>query len=99
MSYSTDSNVMEKVELREPVLWTVVLHNDDYTPMDFVIAVLVEVFHLSVEDAEVITMRVHHEGKSPVGQFTKEIANSKAKHVSYLAEQCEHPLLATAEPK
>ena len=99
MSTTTDTNVLEKIELKQPVLWTVVLHNDDYTPMDFVVAVLVEVFHLTPDAAEEVTMRVHHEGKAPVGQFTKEIANSKARHVGFLAEQCEHPLLATAEPK
>lgn len=95
---ATETSVLEEVKLAHPVLWTVVLHNDDYTPMDFVVEVLTDVFHLSEPEAEVVMMTVHAEGKAPVGSFTKEIANTKAKLVCRLAEEFDHPLLATAEP-
>jgi ATP-dependent Clp protease adaptor protein ClpS len=92
-----DAGVLERTKLKPPAKWTVVLHNDDYTPINFVISVLVEIFHLSIEEAEVITMRVHNEGRSPVGNFSKEIAQTKAYTTTKLAEEHQHPLLATAE--
>jgi ATP-dependent Clp protease adaptor protein ClpS len=94
---ATDTSVVEKTKIKETVLWTVVLHNDDYTPQEFVTAILSEVFHLDDVTAHTIMMTVHNEGKAPVGKFTKEIAVTKASHVCQLAEKCEHPLLATAE--
>ncbi len=94
---ATDASVLEEVKLKPPVIWTVVLHNDDFTPMEFVTEVLTNVFHLSQPEAEMIMLTVHTEGKAPVGRFTKEIANSKASLVCNLAEKFEHPLLATAE--
>ena len=93
----TDTSVVEKTKLKEPVMWTVVLHNDDFTPMDFVVAILSEVFFLDEVAAEAIMLTVHNEGKAAVGKFTKEIAMTKAAHVVSLAGQCNHPLLATAE--
>jgi len=94
---ATDTSVLDKTKFKVPSMWTVVLHNDDYTPMDFVIAILTEVFHLSEEVAEVIMLAVHNDGKAPVGKYTKEIAETKAQHVQHLAAMEEHPLLATAE--
>jgi len=94
---ATDTSVVEKTKLKETVLWTVVLHNDDFTPMEFVTAILTEVFFLDELAANEIMLTVHNEGKAPVGKFSKEIAITKAAHVCHLAEQCEHPLLATAE--
>jgi len=95
---STDTSVVEKTKFKEPSLWTVILHNDDFTPMDFVVVVLTEVFHLSLEEAEDVMLRVHNEDRSPVGRtYTREIALTKAAHVVSLAQECGHPLLATAE--
>lgn len=93
----TDASVLERTKFKTPSMWTVVLHNDDFTPMDFVVAVLSEVFGLSEGAAMMIMLEVHNKGKSPVGKFSKEIALTKAKRVRDLAEQCEHPLKATAE--
>jgi ATP-dependent Clp protease adaptor protein ClpS len=77
----------------------VILHNDDYTPMDFVVAVLTEVFYLDLVSAHEIMLKVHLQGRAPVGSFSKEIAITKALHVVNLAEELSHPLLATAEPE
>jgi ATP-dependent Clp protease adaptor protein ClpS len=99
MSYTdTDTNVLERTKLKQPVLWTVILHNDDFTPMDFVVGILTKVFHLSLDEAEDVMWRVHNEERSPVGRtYTKEIALTKAAQVLSLAQECGHPLLATAE--
>ena len=94
---ATETDVLERIKLKTPTIWTVVLHNDDYTPMEFVMWVLMKEFGLDLVEAEEITMKVHHEGKGKVGSFTKEIALTKAATVVQLAEQNEHPLLATPE--
>jgi ATP-dependent Clp protease adaptor protein ClpS len=93
----TDAEVLERVKLKPPSMWTVVLHNDDFTPMEFVVIVLTQVFNLGQDAAVHVMLDVHNNGKAPVGRFTKEIAFAKAKRVIDLAEQCEHPLKATPE--
>ena len=93
----TETSVIEKQKFKTPSLWTVILHNDDFTPMDFVVAILTEVFHLDMEAAKDVMLTVHEKGSAPVGKFSKEIALSKAAQVVHLAEQCGHPLNATAE--
>ncbi len=97
MSSSPESATLEKVKLTTPSFWTVVLHNDDYTPMDFVVFILNVVFHLDLDSANEIMLKVHNEGKAPIGKYTKEIALSKANQVIKMAEDLEHPLQATAE--
>ena len=93
-----DTVVMEKVEVKTPSLWTVVLHNDDFTPMDFVIMILMEVFNLNEDESEHIMIKVHNEGKAAIPRkYTKDIAMTKAKDVCNIAELSEHPLLATPE--
>jgi ATP-dependent Clp protease adaptor protein ClpS len=94
---ATETNTLERIKLKTPSIWTVVFHNDDYTPVDFVMWVLVQEFNLDLMEAEEITMKIHHEGKGRVGSFTKEIAMTKAAAVVNLAAQNEHPLLATPE--
>jgi ATP-dependent Clp protease adaptor protein ClpS len=94
---NVDTGVLEKTKFKTPVLWTVILHNDDYTPMEFVVAILHEVFNLDIESAHEIMLRVHNEGRAPVGKFTKEIAVTKAAAVCELAERMQHPLVATPE--
>ncbi len=95
----TDTATETKTVLKvtTPTLWKVILHNDNYTPFDFVIALLCEVFHKSVEDATAIAAHVHSAGKAQIGLYTKEIAISKATMATQLAEEHEHPLLTTME--
>lgn len=78
-------------------MWHVVLHNDEFTPMDFVVYLLEEVFNKVEDEAEAIMLKVHNEGRARVGRYTKEIALTKVHQATELAEQHKHPLLVTAE--
>lgn len=88
----------EKIEAKEPSLYHVVMLNDDYTPMDFVIHVLQNVFHHPIEAATKMMLQVHQEGKSRVGTYTFDIANTKIDKVHALAENEQHPLQCGIEP-
>lgn len=101
MSHSTEIEVQptvetEQVTAKDP-LYRVVMINDDYTPMEFVVAVLVQVFRQSVDDAEKIMLRIHHEGRGVCGVFTHEIAEAMVAKVSNIAEHHKHPLLCIIE--
>jgi len=87
----------EKIETREPPLYKVLLHNDDYTTMEFVIAILENVFHKSNADATRIMLNVHHEGVGVAGIFTKEISETKISIVHELAQKNNFPLKCSME--
>jgi len=78
-------------------MYKVVLHNDDYTTMDFVVEVLIIVFHKNVADATKIMLDVHKKGKGIVGFYTQDIAITKVKEVEQLAREREFPLKASIE--
>jgi len=84
-------------EVRKPPLYKVLLHNDDFTTMDFVVFVLRTVFHLSEEDSVRIMLNVHHQGVGVAGVYTYEVAETKVSKVESLAREHEHPLLCTME--
>lgn len=86
-----------KPELAQPPLYKVVLHNDDYTPMDFVIEVLQEFFSMDSEKAVQIMLAVHTQGKATCGIFTRDIAETKSHQVNEYARECEHPLMSDIE--
>ena len=85
------------LELQEPQLFKVLLHNDDYTSMDFVVEVLMGIFHKDHRQAEQIMLQIHEKGKAICGVYTYEIAQMKVEQVRQLAKQNEFPLLATME--
>jgi len=87
----------EKPKLQKPPLYKVVLINDDYTPMDFVVEVLCSFFSLNVEGATQVMLKVHTEGKGVCGVFGKDVAESKAAQVNEYARECEQPLLCSVE--
>ena len=89
--------ITEKPKLQKPPLYKVVLINDDYTPMDFVVEVLCSFFSLNVEKATQIMLKVHTEGKGVCGVFGKDVAESKAAQVNEYARECEQPLLCSVE--
>ncbi|MBP7857405.1 MAG: ATP-dependent Clp protease adaptor ClpS [Prevotella sp.] len=95
------SNVRERqrTDLREPRHYQVVIHNDDFTTMDFVVMVLKTVFYLSGESAEALMMQVHRAGKAVVGRYTYDIAVSKAKKATTMARENGYPLRLTVEPE
>lgn len=85
------------LELEEPQMFKVLLHNDDYTSMDFVVEVLTGIFHKSHAQAEQIMLQIHEKGKAICGVYSFEIAQTKAQQVKQKAKQNEFPLLATIE--
>ncbi len=85
------------LELEEPQLFKVLLHNDDYTSMDFVVEVLTGIFHKTHAQAEQIMLQIHEKGKAICGVYSFEIAQTKAQQVKLKAKQNEFPLLATIE--
>lgn len=84
-------------KLAPPPLYQVVLLNDDYTPMDFVVTVLQEYFNKDRESALQIMLKVHHDGKGACGIFTKDIACTKVELVLNHARKVGHPLQCVME--
>ncbi len=80
-----------------PPLYKVMLNNDDYTPMDFVIEVLVRFFNMSNEKAQQLMLTVHYEGKAVCGVFSAEVAETKVMQVNQYARKHQHPLLCSME--
>jgi ATP-dependent Clp protease adaptor protein ClpS len=87
----------DKVKVKRPSMWNIVFHNDDYTSMDFVVFVMTKVFHRSTEDALVLTLTVHTQGKGIAGTYTFEIAEQKRCEVLLMAKIEEHPLRVEVE--
>lgn len=87
----------EEVKLKPPPLYRVVLLNDDYTPMEFVVEILREFFAMNTETATRVMLKVHTEGKGVCGVYPKEIAETKAIQVNEHARAAEHPLLCDIE--
>ena len=92
-----DVTTESETRLEKPKLYKVVLHNDDYTTMEFVIFILRTVFHKSESEAYVIMMKVHEAGIGIAGIFTFEVANMKAEKAMNLSRAQEYPLLCTVE--
>ena len=86
-----------KPKTKKPSLYKVLLLNDDYTPMEFVVMLLQSVFHKSQEEATRIMLHVHQRGVGICGVFTYDVAETKVTHVMDLARRNEHPLQATLE--
>lgn len=84
-------------ELKRPPLYKVVIVNDDYTPMEFVVEVLQTIFRIDRNKAVQIMLYVHTRGRGVAGVFTYEIAETKAAQVNEYARQHQHPLLCTLE--
>ena len=91
----TESRTERK--LKKPKLYRVLLHNDDYTTMEFVVFVLVSVFHRSETDAVQIMLHVHKNGIGVAGVYTREVAETRVKQVESLAQQHEFPLRCSLE--
>ncbi|MGA0806268.1 MAG: ATP-dependent Clp protease adapter ClpS [Pseudohongiellaceae bacterium] len=87
----------EETKLKPPPLYRVILLNDDYTPMEFVVEVLQTFFGMNVETATRVMLKVHTEGKGVCGVYPREIAETKAVQVNQHARAAEHPLLCDIE--
>lgn len=87
-----------KPELKKPPLYKVVLINDDYTPMEFVVEVLETFFRMTREQATHVMLTVHTKGKGVCGVYTRDIAETKSAEVNQYARENQHPLLCEIEP-
>ena len=87
----------DKPKLAKPPLYKVLLMNDDYTPMEFVVGVLVEFFQMPVEKATQIMLKVHTEGKAVCGVYSRDVAETKAQQVNEFSRENQQPLLCHVE--
>jgi len=95
-----NQEVLEKEVLKQyqkPPMYTVVLLNDDYTPMDFVIDVLRKYFNMNEEQATDVMLEIHYKGKGRCGTYTAEVAEMKVNQVCNYAIENQHPLKCTME--
>lgn len=86
-------------ELKKPQMYAVVMYNDDYTPMEFVVDVLQNHFKHTLDSAISIMLAIHHQGKGIAGIYPKDIAETKAQAVNREARQAGYPLLSQIEPQ
>jgi ATP-dependent Clp protease adaptor protein ClpS len=102
MSTQSDSDDLAVLEreperVKPPPRYAVFLLNDDYTPMEFVVAVLQQCFNKSSDESVVIMLKVHTEGRGVCGVYTKDIAFTRVDQVMAMAAQYQHPLRCIAE--
>ena len=89
----------KKSKTQKPKLWKVILHNDDFTTMEFVVDVLQHIFQKNREEATQIMLHVHQKGVGVCGVYTYEIAETKVATVEQMAKAAEFPFLSTMEPE
>ncbi|MGB2692542.1 MAG: ATP-dependent Clp protease adaptor ClpS [Thermodesulfobacteriota bacterium] len=92
-----DLLTQEKINLKKPDMYRVVLLNDDYTPRDFVVWILMRVFYKNETESNQIMLEAHTLGKSSVGVYTYDEATTKIAQVDKIAKQYEHPLTCVLE--
>lgn len=96
---AVESRPEQKTKPKEPPLWKVLMHNDDFTTMDFVVDVLQTVFHKQEAEAVSLMQRVHREGIAQIGTYPHGLAQTKVERVHQMAERQGFPLLCTMEPE
>jgi len=96
---ATKTTPRTRLRLTPPVLWKVVLHNDDFTTRDFVVMILRMVFRKPEAEAVRIMLEVHRRGTGIAGVYPYDVADTKVAQVRTLAEEKEFPLLCTLEPE
>ena len=89
--------VLDKPKTKKPPLYRVIVLNDDYTPMEFVVYVLQAFFGFDRDKAQQIMLAIHAQGKGVCGIFTKEVAETKSAQVNNFAKDNEHPLVSDIE--
>ena len=95
---SHDTATIEKEEVEEPKMYQVLMLNDDYTTMEFVIYVLKRFFNKEQHEAEGLMLKIHHDGMAVCGIYTCEVAESKALKVNRFSRGKGHPLKCSTEP-
>lgn len=89
--------VTSEVAILPPNMYKVVLHNDNSTTFEFVMTILNKIFHMSIEDAEYLTLMIHTKGHGVAGVYTKEVAEEKRHATTVLAQNYGYPLKVTVE--
>jgi ATP-dependent Clp protease adaptor protein ClpS len=92
-------DVATRPKTEKPRKYVVVLHNDDYTTMEFVVHVLMKFFHMDETEATQVMLHIHQKGFGIAGTFTRDVAETKASHVVAHAKEHGHPLRCSAEPE
>lgn len=95
----SDGQSLVRERVREPERFAVLLHNDDYTSMEFVVEILQEIFHKNNAEATRIMLSVHEKGLGRCGVYTAEIAEAKVRRVTQKARAAGFPLRCTMEPE
>jgi len=88
----------KKAKIKPPPLFKVILLNDDYTPMEFVVVVIQEFFNKDRETATQIMLKIHLDGKGICGVYSRDVAATKVQQVQEAARQAGHPLQCLSEP-
>lgn len=89
----------QRTDIREPRRYKVIIYNDDFTTMEFVVMILQQVFFKSEEEAQALMLQVHHSDKAVVGIYSYDIALSKARKATNMAREKGFPLRLTVEPE
>ena len=84
----------EEIDFKEPKRFKVIFHNDDFTTMEFVVELLMTVFHKSEAEAEVLMLKVHQEGQAVAGVYTLDMAKTKTSRALFMAQKANFPLLS-----
>ena len=102
--HNTDDNIDDgvataeaKPKTKKPRMYKVIILNDDYTPMEFVVHILQAFFNLTHEKAHNVMLNVHQKGKGVCGVYTRDVAETKVEQVNDYSRQNQHPLLTTME--
>lgn len=95
--FEENLGIFSEPRLDKPKMFRVILHNDNYTTMEFVVAVLMKVFHKPASEATKIMLDVHKKGRGVCGVYTYDIAVTKISHVHQMAKNCEYPLRCSCE--
>jgi ATP-dependent Clp protease adaptor protein ClpS len=95
----SQTKTIDKAEnkVKRPKKYSVIFHNDDYTPASFVVEILQKVFHKTKEEAEFIAFETHKKGIGVAGSYTHEIAETKVSEVTNIVKLTDYPLLVTME--
>lgn len=99
MTTATETSTETRVKLKRPPKYAVIFYNDDKTTIEFVLAVLMQIYGKSRDEATTLTMRVHEQGRAAVAMYTKEIAEEKVNETLAAASRYGYPLQVTAEPQ
>lgn len=96
-SFADETETAQDTDVREPSMYRVIMHNDHYTTMQFVIEVIMTVFHKSEEEASRLMLQIHNAGSAVCGVYIFDIAQTKVNHVHKLAKRAGFPLKCTLE--